>query len=484
MDISKFSTEALKQELRLRQARLATSAEPKRSKQSDTDLPTVNIGGDEDSLFVPEGCSHRYKNDKAQSIQLSTRLQVGPFHSLAGGEGQRYSSSGSLHDLYGAAYAKEQALRRKDHGHADTQEGRDRKSVKRLQAEEDDLLILQGEQWKSTRLGTKQQRPINLDYGSFSSRHLQTTRRAAGYGRACKPISMPNPQEQQIFDEALARRLQNEENAAREERLRRAALRTRDCAVCSESTRIVDIPSLSSCTHNADVCSTCYSAWITSQLSFTAWQTVKCPATTCKVQLTYDEIKAYATEDIFEKHDAFQARTALGADPAFRWCRAAGCPSGQIHDEAELGNIFECVECATRICTTHGGPYHEGESCEDFEYRTSGQKERDERKKEDEASEAAVGELSKKCPGQGCGRPIEKNGGCAHMSCKSVRSPGGEREGADMYRLAVQISILLGVYGALGAEDLQTLVCGETGWWRLEKMIWCLVDDDDENMWV
>jgi len=81
------------------------------------------------------------------------------------------------------------------------------------------------------------------------------------------------------------------------------------------------------------------------------------------------------------------------------------------------GNIFTCVACGHKVCIIHENTWHEGETCEEFEYRSSGRKERDQRAQE-EASLQAIGKLTKKCPGPGCTWNIEKNDGCDHMTCK------------------------------------------------------------------
>lgn len=65
----------------------------------------------------------------------------------------------------------------------------------------------------------------------------------------------------------------------------------------------------------------------------------------------------------------------------------------------------------------HEDTWHEGETCEEYDYRKSGKKERDQ-KIQEEASIKAIDKLTKKCPG-GCGWPIQKNNGCDHMTCKS-----------------------------------------------------------------
>ncbi|KAL1656920.1 hypothetical protein SLS61_000716 [Didymella pomorum] len=189
--------------------------------------------------------------------------------------------------------------------------------------------------------------------------------------------------------------------------------------ICGDAT--IDLPSLSSCTHKADVCAGCYTALLGSQLEENGWQEVKCPGQSCKVNLTYEEIKAHASKDVFERYDSIQARNVLSADPNFRWCTAEGCKSGQIHEVEEDGSEFVCVGCHRSFCILHDGLHGDNETCKEYEYRLSGQKDRDERKKEDEASEEAVKSLAKKCPHKKCGAPIEKNGGCNHITCWKCR---------------------------------------------------------------
>jgi E3 ubiquitin-protein ligase RNF14 len=126
-------------------------------------------------------------------------------------------------------------------------------------------------------------------------------------------------------------------------------------------------------------------------------------------QPSHEEIKAYSSKEVFERYDKFMARQVLNSDPTFWWCRAEGCLSGQIHDVEEVGNVFVCVECHARFCTVHVGAYHDNETCEEYEYRTGGQKKRGERKKEDVASERAVKRITKRCPRETCQVPIQKN---------------------------------------------------------------------------
>src|SRR5213083_1377591 len=104
------------------------------------------------------------------------------------------------------------------------------------------------------------------------------------------------------------------------------------------------------------------------------------------------------------RFDDLSAREALNDDPNFRWCRRAGCRSGQIHEHGADGNIFRCFACGFKVCVVHEDTWHEGETCEEHDYKKRVKKERDQ-KRQEEASARAISQLTKKCPGNGgtCG---------------------------------------------------------------------------------
>ncbi|KAH7073313.1 hypothetical protein FB567DRAFT_454260 [Paraphoma chrysanthemicola] len=218
---------------------------------------------------------------------------------------------------------------------------------------------------------------------------------------------------QTAIDANLARMLQDEEN------LNQSTYRsTRECAVCGEQQPISELPSLADCEHVPQTCTECYADWVTAQLEESSWKEAKCPESKCQMTLTYHEIQGIATQDTFQKYDTYITRAAISEDPNFRWCRA--CDAGQEHLSGEDGNIFTCHACGHKICIKHENTWHEDETCEEYDYRSSGQKERDQ-KAQEEASLAAIGKLSKKCPGPKCVYNIEKNDGCDHMTCSKCR---------------------------------------------------------------
>ena len=98
----------------------------------------------------------------------------------------------------------------------------------------------------------------------------------------------------------------------------------------------------------------------------------------------------------------------------FRWCLRAGCTNGQIHESGIDGPIFRCASCGFGVCVIHNTPWHEGETCTEYDYRTD----KSLKRKEEEASKVTIEKTTKKCPKRTCGANIEKIDGCDHMTCK------------------------------------------------------------------
>jgi hypothetical protein len=127
--------------------------------------------------------------------------------------------------------------------------------------------------------------------------------------------------------------------------------------------------------------------------------------------------------------------------PTFIWCCGPGCNSGQMHEGGLDQPIVRCNACKFRSCFRHRGAWHETLTCEEFDtkqqdpnnfkstlQRTGEDAEiaaelvEEERQRVqriiEKASVQMVQLTTKKCPGQGCNWRIEKNKGCAHMTCK------------------------------------------------------------------
>ncbi|KAK1074099.1 hypothetical protein LTR74_001346 [Friedmanniomyces endolithicus] len=127
---------------------------------------------------------------------------------------------------------------------------------------------------------------------------------------------------------------------------------------------------------------------------------IKCPE--CPQNLDYADVQRAASPQTFDAYDNLLTRLALGACDDFAWCLAPACGSGQLNPENR--NYMDCKHCGYKQCLRHKVQWHADETCEEYEYRVSGDRAREEEAK----TEAMLDEMSKKCPGVGCGWRIQK----------------------------------------------------------------------------
>jgi len=181
--------------------------------------------------------------------------------------------------------------------------------------------------------------------------------------------------------------------------------------VCAESLPPNEFKSRisSACTHTSvNVCTTCLLKWLDNCLESRGWDKITCPE--CSVTLSHADMRTVASEVQYDRYNYLSIRAAVNTIPNFRWCLNRTCTSGQIHESG--GPIFECANCGTKHCVVHERLWHVGETCWEYDRRT-GTKDRDE-----EMSARTIAETTKMCPRVGCGVPIEKSGGCFHMTCE------------------------------------------------------------------
>jgi hypothetical protein len=131
----------------------------------------------------------------------------------------------------------------------------------------------------------------------------------------------------------------------------------------------------------------------------------------------------HAPDNVFARFDDLSIRSMLSAEANFRYCMAEGCISGQIHDEGVDANIFSCGACGFRVCTVHDVPFHDDETCAQYDDRRQLEEEASAhiKRNQEAASLAEVQRCAIVCPG--CRAPIQKNSGCDQMTCKPFRPP-------------------------------------------------------------
>ncbi|KAI8963299.1 hypothetical protein F5Y11DRAFT_319885 [Daldinia sp. FL1419] len=181
------------------------------------------------------------------------------------------------------------------------------------------------------------------------------------------------------------------------------------CVVCGDEKRVSEMPNrkriTAACEHDATTCKECVGLWIASSLDRATWDRLKCPE--CPQLLKFEDVRACVSKAVFDRYDTLATKAFLTSIPEFIWCLNPGCESGQIH--AVGCSKAKCHGCKRNLCIRHNIPWHKGETCDEYDKRTRKQR------KNDEASERHIKEMSKPCPG--CKRNINKFTGCDHVTC-------------------------------------------------------------------
>ncbi|KAF8603511.1 hypothetical protein BDV93DRAFT_164220 [Ceratobasidium sp. AG-I] len=175
------------------------------------------------------------------------------------------------------------------------------------------------------------------------------------------------------------------------------------------------------CNHPIEFCVPCMETYVC--VGIKNGINVKCPTMGCPSEMDVNEIQSSiggGHKAEFEKFCERKVRYQLQNEAALVWCRAPGCGSGQIHVGGDACPIVTCQQCSARMCFTHDCIWHEGKTC--TQYTAELKKAPDQRSAESKQSEDWISGNTKTCPRRACRRPIEKQSGCDHMTC---RKPGG-----------------------------------------------------------
>ncbi|KAK6841964.1 hypothetical protein PG987_002824, partial [Apiospora arundinis] len=182
---------------------------------------------------------------------------------------------------------------------------------------------------------------------------------------------------------------------------------TETCVVCSDEKGVSEFPAriTKTCSHQPTTCGDCIGQWIASSMDSVSWDRLKCPE--CSGLLAFEDVRAFADPETFQRYDSLAAKAALTSIREFRWCLNPRCGAGQIH-KADCSKV-KCHACKKSSCSRHDLPWHKGETCVAYDKRTRRQR------KSDKASEKKVKEMTKSCPR--CHKDVYKYTGCDHITC-------------------------------------------------------------------
>lgn len=183
----------------------------------------------------------------------------------------------------------------------------------------------------------------------------------------------------------------------------------RDCVVCFETLTVENTPKrkiTTSCDHEPDVCTTCLSTSISTQITGKVWDQISCP--TCGERLGYHDVQEFADSGVFGRYDFHSLQSCL-SDGQFQRCRHPKCDSGQ-QCFPDKDSYMICVACKGRTCITCDTIWHPSETCQEIAAIRA--KARD---AEAAATTKYLTKNVKECPR--CNVRGEKASGCDHMTC-------------------------------------------------------------------
>ncbi|KAA8897788.1 hypothetical protein FN846DRAFT_892938 [Sphaerosporella brunnea] len=197
---------------------------------------------------------------------------------------------------------------------------------------------------------------------------------------------------------------------------------SRKCCVCLYTLSTSAFPSgklTAACNHPAAACTSCLTDLFTDCFAknVASFEAPKCPE--CAETLSVTDVQRIGGRSLASAYNERLTLSLLRADPDFRECLnpdcSAGMGRGQLHEGGEEAPIVTCKYCSAKSCFAHKLPWHEGQTCEEFdeanaEYRAA-------REKENQLSTKYMEKKYKRCPK--CKAFIEKFHGCNHMTCRA-----------------------------------------------------------------
>jgi len=167
------------------------------------------------------------------------------------------------------------------------------------------------------------------------------------------------------------------------------------CLICSQETPT--LTTLQPCRHS--FCPACVTEYLEDKVQFQGISALSCPSHNCPTRFSDGMLKSILSEATFSKFLYFRLQASLDSDPSIRRCPRPGCNG--FDRVVGLKRKLVCGACGAEYCGYCLGEWHGSAKCGmEEEFRL-----------ERWAKRTGV----KFCPH--CKVRVEKNLGCAHMTC-------------------------------------------------------------------
>lgn len=178
------------------------------------------------------------------------------------------------------------------------------------------------------------------------------------------------------------------------------------CEICFDSHLCREM-SAADCGHQ--FCGECWRGYIGTSISDgPACLDLRCPDPRCSAAVRQEMVDSLVCEEDKEKYSRYLIRSYVEDNKKAKWCPARGCEFIVSFDVGSE-NYNVCCRCGHSFCWNCAEEAHRPVDCETVKKWIM---------KNGSESENAIWILanSKACPK--CRRPIEKNSGCMHMTCR------------------------------------------------------------------
>lgn len=135
----------------------------------------------------------------------------------------------------------------------------------------------------------------------------------------------------------------------------------------------------------------------------------RCQQTECNLLVTHSMFKKHLTGEDLKLYERWFVKSYTDENKNVRWCPFKGCETCAISSNSGILDVH-CV-CGESYCFQCGEELHKPANCDIIKLWVA---------KNSSESESVNWILAntKKCPSKACQKPIEKNQGCNHMTCR------------------------------------------------------------------
>merc|ERR1712012_1035140 len=136
------------------------------------------------------------------------------------------------------------------------------------------------------------------------------------------------------------------------------------CCICLEHVPVATRLVMKQCECNHSTCAECLKTYLRLRIEEGRVSELKCPKAGgedgCAACASDEELKAWLTEEVFEK---FQRYTRMAADPLLRACpHCAKLISPEVKEDGTVVQDMRCVDCDAHFCYYHSNAHEQGEA--------------------------------------------------------------------------------------------------------------------------